>query len=214
MDFPESLDQPPWPTPDADLLAEDPDWWLVACEGWSHDRWFGYVSGYLKAAALIAGHVAETGRDQDTLIFPFLMCWRHYVELQLKVLIMLIGKYHGEPVPIPKTHKIDQLRKLTRPLLERAFPDDDAAAVLNAERVLLQLNELDPSSEHFRYPLLNDGSETLPRVQRLHIRRFHEAMDGVAHLLDAVDTALHVMIEEQAEYAAAMADYADTDSMW
>lgn len=196
------------------MLAEDRDWQFVACLGWSRNRWFGYISGYRQAAALIASRVADTGRHQDVLIYPFLMCWRHYAELQLKALILLLGKYHRGPVELRKTHKIGDLWKLARPLLEQAFPDDDQDAVLHSERVLMQLNALDPTSEHFRYPVLNDGSGTLANVGRIHIRRFHEAMEGVAHLFDACETGLSVMIDARAEYEANMAMYFGVETTW
>jgi hypothetical protein len=41
---------------------------------WPRDRWIGYVQGYWKGATAIAERVARTGRDQDYLVHPFLMC--------------------------------------------------------------------------------------------------------------------------------------------
>lgn len=99
----------PWPRLESDLLGEGPQWWLVACMDWPRDRWIGYVGGYWKAADVILEHVAETGRDQDKLIYPYLMCWRHYVELQLKNLILLAGKYLRESIQLPRTHRLDIL---------------------------------------------------------------------------------------------------------
>lgn len=195
----------PWPSPDADLLSGDNDWWLVACMDWPRDGWLGYVKGYWKGAEVIAAHVVSTGRNQDCLVYPFLMCWRHYVELQLKVLIILVRRYRHETAEIPKTHKIDQLWRVARPLLEQASPDDNDD-LDNTERILLQLHNFDPTSEHFRYPIKKDGTETLTELGRVHMRHFHEAMDGVAHLLDAADTGIREMINSQVEYEEAMRD--------
>jgi hypothetical protein len=60
----------------------------------------------------------------------------------------------------------------------------------------MQLDSFDPTSEHFRYPIRKDGSETLTTLSRLYMPRFHEAMEGVAALLDAADTGLRVMTEQ------------------
>lgn len=197
----------PWPSTDADLLGGDNDWWLVACMDWPRDRWLGYGGGYWKGAEVIAAHVASAGRDQDYLVYPFLMCWRHYIELQLKVLIGLMRTYRREPMELPKNHVIDHLWRVARPLLSEAFPDDDEKKDLdNAERVLMQLHSFDPTSEHFRYPARKDGTETLATLDRIHIRRFHETMDGVAHILDGADTAIRLMIDNRAEYEEAMRD--------
>ena len=196
----------PWPRPDADLLGEGPDWWLVACMDWPRDRWLGYVGGYWKAADVIFERVVETGRDQDMLVYPYLMCWRHFVELQLKNLILLFRRYLRESIELPRTHRLDVLWRVVRQCLERAWPDDDHHELDEAGRIILQLDGFDPTSEHFRYPILKDGAETMPTLGRIYLPSFHEAMSGVAAMLDAADTGLRVMTEQkneiEAEYAA------------
>jgi hypothetical protein len=134
------------------------------------------------------------------------MCWRHYVELQLKVLILLVRKYRQEPINLPRTHRIDQLWRWVRPLLEEAFPGEPTDDLDNAERVLMQLQGFDPTSEHFRYPILKDGPNTPAALGRVHIGRFHSAMETVAHVLDASETGVRVMIDSRNEYEAAMRD--------
>jgi hypothetical protein len=195
----------PWPSPDANLLASDDDWWVVACMDWPRDRWLGYVGGYWKGAEVIAAHITSTGRDQDYLVYPFLMCWRHYVELQIKILIGPMRIYRRETIDLPRTHKIDHLWRTARPLLDQVSPGD-RDTLDNTERVLLQLHGFDPTSEHFRYPVRKDGTETLTTLGRVHVRRFHEAMDGVAHFLDAADTGIRAMTDARAEYEEAMRD--------
>ncbi|MFI0469282.1 hypothetical protein ACH347_34855 [Saccharopolyspora sp. 5N102] len=197
-----------WPGPDSDLLNSDSDWKLVACMDFPRDRWIGYVEGYRKAAALIVEGVAATGRDQDYLVYPFLMCWRHHVELQLKSLYRLLCRWHRQPAELLKTHKIDVLWGRVRPLLDAAYQDEtDMADVDHVDRVLAQLQTFDPSSEHFRYPVRNDGSDTLETLGRVHLRGFHQTMEGVARLLDAADSDLRVRIDQRDEYEGYMADW-------
>jgi hypothetical protein len=205
---------PSWPSDEADLLGRGSEWWFVASVDLPVDRWIGYVSGYWKAADLIVSHVADSGRDQHVLIYPFLMCWRHFAELHLKSLIILLGRYLREQTDLPKTHRIDHLWRVVRPMLERAFPGDAAAAQANAGRILLQLDGLDPTSEHFRYPIRKDGSQTLPTVNEVHMHRFHEAMEGVAHFLDASDTALRAEIDDRAKYEEEMAAHYHDEPDW
>lgn len=143
----------------------------------------GYISGYSKAAGVIADQIMSSGRDQDTLIYPFVMCWRHYIELQLKTLIALASNYLDEPHVAMRSHRNDQT-------------DLD-----NAERVLLQLHCMDPSSEHFRYPVRNSGAPTLDGVARIHVRNFHNVMMGVANLLNGADTGIREMTDTKHEIA-------------
>ena len=111
--------QAAWPRPGADLLGEGPDWWLLACMDWPRDRWVGYVGGYWKAADVIFERVVATGRDQDMLVYPYLMCWRYFVELQLKSLILLSCRYLRDSIDIPRTHRLDVLWRIVRERLER-----------------------------------------------------------------------------------------------
>ncbi|HKR82510.1 MAG TPA: hypothetical protein VJR27_05965 [Candidatus Saccharimonadales bacterium] len=196
----------PWPNPQADLLAGDKDWWFVACMDFPRDEWLGYIGGYWKAASLIVAQVAATGRDQDYLVYPFLMCWRHHVELQLKNLIIQCQRCKRVEVEFPRTHKIGLLWEQTRTLLEEIFPTEDADHLDDVERVLRQLQGFDPTSEHFRYPVTKNGAPTLEALPRVHMRLFHEAMESVAHYLDAVDTGLREKIDAENEARAAMMD--------
>lgn len=173
---------------------------------WPRDEWLGYIEGYRKAAGLIVAQVAATGRDQDYLVYPFLMCWRQHVELQLKNLIIQCLRYKGENVEMTRTHKLELLWRRARSLLAEAYPDDDAARVEDVKRVLMQLQSLDPTSQHFRYPVTTDGSPTLDALPRVHMRLFHETMEGVANYLDATDTGLREMIDTENEARAAMYD--------
>ncbi|WP_329051208.1 hypothetical protein OG738_03720 [Amycolatopsis sp. NBC_01488] len=56
------------------------------------------------------------------------------------------------------------------------------------------------------YPLARDGSPTLVALPRVHMRLFHEAMEGVAHYLDATDTGIREMINTEDEVREAMMD--------
>jgi hypothetical protein len=206
-DAPDSYKQS-WPNPEADLLGTGPEWWLVACMDWSRDRWIGYVGGYSKAADVIFERILQTGRDQDMLIYPYLMCWRHYVELQMKNLILQSRRYLHEEISLLRTHRLDLLWHATRQCLERAWPDEENYDLKDAGRIILQLNGFDPTSEHFRYPTLKDGTKTLSTLGRIYLPSFQKAMTGVAAMLDAADLGLRVMADEEAEIEA---EYARRD---
>lgn len=191
----------PWPIAGDDLLAEDDDWQYIACVNWDlRTPELGYIEGFRRSARLIVDHVGQTGHDQDRLLFPFALAWRHHVELQLKNLLTSLQQLLDEAQSVPRTHSIERLWKKVRKLLERHAPDESRTDIDNVERVLLQLHRLDPSAEEFRYWSKSDGSPTLTGLDRIHLRRFHEAMERVAHYLDAVDTALRAELDHKAEY--------------
>lgn len=99
-----------WPEAGTNLLGQDADWWQNASLDFQDGQWLGYVDGYRKAARLMANHVSETQRDQDYLVWPFVLCWRHHIELQLKNLIVLLRAYTREYAePRKPTHSIAKL---------------------------------------------------------------------------------------------------------
>jgi hypothetical protein len=180
-----------WPVANTDLLAQGDDWWQNACLTYQDGQWVGYVEGYRKATRLIADHVSNTSQDQDYLVWPFVLCWRHHIELQLKNLILILREYLDEPSPQGiRTHSIAKLWIEFKSLIAKA-EFDEPHELENVNHVLVQLHALDPSSESFRYPIRNSGESSLPPgVTHLHFRRFQEAMEGVANYLDATDTGL------------------------
>ena len=91
-----------------------------------------------------------------------------------------------------------------RPLIERVYPGGSTTDLDRIERILLRLHGSDPTSEHFRYPILKDSSETLTSLGRVHMRRFHLAMEDAAGLLDGAETGIRVMIDQRNECDAAM----------
>lgn len=143
----------------------------------------------------------ETSLDQDSLVFPFLMCWRHYVELHLKSLINLIQRGLHLPIKTPPHHKIDKLWREAIALFDQvnAFGEDDKKTTQHVERLVLQLHELDPSAQEARYPITTKGSPTLAKILYLDMRTFHNAMEGVANFFTGSDVGLteHFRVREE-----------------
>lgn len=98
----------PWPaprrrgpslTPICSARVPTGGWWPA----WTGHETAGLVTSvYWKAADVIFERVAATGRDQDTLVYPYLMCWRHFVEMQLKNLIVQSRRYLEDSIELPR----------------------------------------------------------------------------------------------------------------
>jgi hypothetical protein len=187
-----------------DLLASGEEWWLTACFDWPRDKWYGYILGYRRAADVLVSHIANTGSYQDTVVYPYVMCWRHYVELELKTLIVLFQRFLRKDVEIKRTHRIDLLWSELRRLFEESGLVKADAALAEVDEVLRQLHQLDPTSEHFRYPVVaSGGTGTLPGLRTLNLRRFHEAMETAANCLDGCDSMIRQYIDDRNEMEAA-----------
>ncbi|MFI9010561.1 hypothetical protein ACIGNX_25330 [Actinosynnema sp. NPDC053489] len=190
-----------WPNEGSNLFAPDGDPWTMAYIHWSRDRWVGYVRGYREAADLLLAQVERHDKSADSLVYPFVMCWRHHVELQLKSVILQVQDYDRKPRGFLKSHKLDILWNSLRKSLRAIFPDEN---IENVERLLLQLQEVDPTSEHFRYPVTVNGEDTLTSLDRLPMREFHQEMEGLSNFFEGAATALYEMTSARNEYEAEM----------
>lgn len=71
--------------------------------------------------------LAGNHTTMDTVVFPYLNCWRHYVELLLKKLLVSCSQLLDEPLDLKKHshHRLDKLWASLGALLDKAFPSED-----------------------------------------------------------------------------------------
>jgi hypothetical protein len=75
------------PSLDDKLFVEAEDGWMNACLNWYHDPTELYIVGYKEAADSLVDSIANRKGSADSLIFPIVFLYRHYVEIRLKSLI-------------------------------------------------------------------------------------------------------------------------------
>ena len=54
---------------------------------WETDAERAYSRGFRRAGLQLAAQVCESGKDQDTLVYPIVYLYRHHAELVLKSII-------------------------------------------------------------------------------------------------------------------------------
>lgn len=197
-----------WPIPGLNILAggNNRRYQAYVDRQLSPDlREYGYISGFRLAAELMFKHIEEMGRDQDRLLFPFGMCWRHHMELQLKSLLMELQRFQREPVKVPSTHDLVKLWKNVRARLEASLPNDtdDLDAV---EDLLKQLHDTDKTNQEFRYPTKNDNSLSLGKVPMVDLAAFHDSMLRLSAFFVGANTAVYERGQTRAEIDQEMRD--------
>ncbi len=186
----------------ADMSPAERDWQLNACIGFSHHEIYGYVEGYRRAARLLFEHVAETERDQDTLVYPMIFLWRQAIELQLKDLIRLRGQLEGRANWHRGHHDLAKLWEEARPIIAGLGPSD-APEFLTTIAALDWFDKHDPESDGFRYPTARDGSRSMEGVPpTIHLGEMSEMMETAITLLDGCRVVLGERLQGQlaAEY--------------
>lgn len=105
----------------------------------------------------------------------------------------------------PLTHRLVELWRIVRSEIEKDPGTHDDCK--NAEAIIRHLDGADPFSMTFRYPVDRDGAPMFgggPHVISIDV--VHEAMVGVANLLDCVSTEFSRRVEYVHEMGRAYAE--------
>jgi hypothetical protein len=147
--------------------------------------------GYRDAACLLVDAVARGASHADWLAYPIVFCYRHYVELMLKsILLSAVAAEYVSPETFTKhkySHNLSVLWGLVRPALVKY--DESLANDAFTRRVANRISELtqfDPDSLAYRYRLSRSGKpRRLPdEAPFIDLRAFCEGMNDVATYLD------------------------------
>lgn len=150
------------------------------------DHWCVYADGFLRAAEILVENVRTT-YELNTVIFPILFLYRHYIELSLKETIAY-GRYlqHGTP----KSHDLKSLWKETKACIYKHTTNLDKDELQEVERVVLRIHELDPTSEASRYPVVKKRQGTT-RAASFSQGPTHVDLDDLAENMKILSKFIH-----------------------
>lgn len=136
------------------------------------------IRGYRQAAMAISEILKEGYRTDEALAYPFVYCWRHHIELQIKKLIEDSVALHGDPLPevVHNTHSIGALWEIAKKYIEKSFPRDSSADTKIPARIIGQLAQIDPDGMVLRYARTASGQPTLRKAVWVELEPFHTAM--------------------------------------
>ena len=84
----------------------------------SSQNWWQYTMGYKEAGDLLLQNTSGGGR-QHVLVFPIIFMYRHYIELQLKEIILNNWAYLDISEDFPTYHNIEKLWAICRDTLQK-----------------------------------------------------------------------------------------------
>jgi len=192
----------PWPSAGDQLFAEGPEWWYKALLHLTGDEWTEYIGGYRRAADMLTNNVRQSRFDHDWLVYPLVLCWRQYLELRLKHLIMECQRLLDENIELYRTHDLSILWRECRPLLERTTDEDISSDLDNVGSMIMELQNVDPTSDGFRYPVDRTSQPTLVGLNSIDLSHFSDSMTKVANVLDAAAEAIAVSNEYKDEMSS------------
>src|SRR5437879_5650306 len=148
-----------------------------------------YARSYHEAGQHLVKHKASTHyRDPDAC--PIVFLYRHAVELYLKAIIHCgnsVLRLNNKPIEPDRNifteHRLRVLLKNVKPILrfQRSLTnwgDSHFTCFRDGEKVIDELEEFDPSSYSFRYPVDTTGAKaTLPHHFLFNVIAFGEKFD-------------------------------------
>jgi hypothetical protein len=142
-----------------------------------------YARGYFAAGAVILKSLQENSMDVDILVYPLVTNYRHGVEDMLKQLAATISLLCTGKMEICYTHKLTDNWAIVRQYLpEIGVPQDE---IDEAEAILKELLEIDPTGETFRYPFSNKGERHLEETSMINVETFGARIATLADPLEA-----------------------------
>lgn len=139
--------------------------------------------GYKEAADNIVSYILNNHIYPDYLIYPIVFLYRHYLELQLKLIIRNGNKYGYKLLNKLKEygncHDINKLWKECRNISLLKWPDLPIGSINAIKACINEFWEIDKSSTSFRYPFRLDGEHSLPDLTHIDIINFSRTMKSI-----------------------------------
>lgn len=198
MDFSDPIESV-WPSKTHSLFTEAVDDRTFSDLTWQRlDGLTGRIMGFRRAAEMLYEQLVGKYdiRDLDTVVYPYAACWRHYLELQLKSVLVQVRFLTKQPVSSDRHHRVDLLWNETSPLLIEVLPSD-TGDIRQVGRLVGELAKMDPDGQGFRYAEFAKGGRTLGSVDRINLVAFHVTMTAIANFLDGAATMLGEYVSTQ-----------------
>jgi hypothetical protein len=215
----------PPPRKDDKLFGPAEDWQLNACVNYSHRAEWLYSDGYRTAARSLAEEVCESGREQDSLVYPIVYLYRHHSELVLKGITVIASALLDRQLTEAEVdalgrHGLKELWTNLRPLLNPVcelvgnamFPAEDLDGI---ESYIQQIHEHDPDGQRFRYATVKlrekkkakrlkkvsqaSAPSLRPDLKLINIRVFAEAMEMLANYLECIEEWFNNLLQTKYE---------------
>jgi hypothetical protein len=146
-----------------------------------------YASGYRRAADVLVEQFLDDSRSMDTVVFPIVYLYRHYLELRLKELAFGGHALLNHPVDFEDQHSLVQLWSPCRGILREIWPHEPVATWNGVEKLLKEFNQKYPNGTYFRFLVTTKKKRrqpSLPKLNRVEIRHLHELMQCLASFLE------------------------------
>jgi hypothetical protein len=206
----------PWPMPGDQLFNDDSDWWHNAHLNLGGKGWESYAAGYKDAADSLARRFLKNWQGNDILTYPMVFCYRHYLELRLKQIIILGQMLLAGPIRIKQEilekrlendHNLTRLWEPCREIIEGLgnegyWPKDSVQQLDIVQNLINEFEEKDGESINFRYPVTKKkkgGQPTLPYLNLVGVRNLTKVMQRLDSFFTAQLAGIDFYLSESGD---------------
>lgn len=188
------------------LFKSESDWWHNACLHFTNNEWDIYALGYKEVADNFISHIIandEIASTLDTVIFPIIFLYRHYLELRFKQILILCNTITNQEAAILPSHNLKLLWNSSKSELTKVISNFDVLShdMKHIDEIVNEFSLIDSTSTSFRYPIDTKGNKNLETVSHINFRTICEKMDqlvleGIVDMLyDYIDALGEEMLE-------------------
>lgn len=165
------------------------------------DPWTIYASAYRKSAEILVQQLLTSRNVPDYVVLPAVFNFRHYLELQLKALILQTQTLLDETPKVANEHRLETLWAELEKRAGRVSPDFKGQEVAAVKACVRELAGLDHGSDAFRYPVNKKGDDSHDR-RDFDLAAFSRTMAAVGNFLDSLGDHFASLAEDKYEAEA------------
>jgi hypothetical protein len=148
-----------------------------------------YASSYQIGAIQLLDISLRKPRQRDYLIYPTVFLIRHYIELRLKELIQGLNFCLEYNKDYPTGHNLQTLWSSFKKKYSEIGEDINDPSFTSMDSLIAELQNIDPISMSFRYPVDKTGNKT-QKLETINITELKETFIRVSYLFDAISAQL------------------------
>jgi hypothetical protein len=162
-------------------------------------RFHAMKDGYKLAGDVLVQHWLTQKRSSsgDSLVFPIIFCYRHFLELSMKWILWHREEYRS--MSIFDEHDLNEIWSKCR-LLFQEFEFNTDPQVEASQRMILEMHEKDERSFNFRYTLDRQGKLIELEMKGVDLVRLREGIEKLHNFFDIAETIMNVELDARSDF--------------
>jgi hypothetical protein len=201
------------------FLEEGGDYYYQSVIGYSYskDRFYPYVKAYTESAEYLYDCMSKNSNLNELLFIPMCYLYRNAIELAMKEILFEECSYSfQEAVGLlnAKKHSFLALwNSIKSDIIKHAQAPDEDTTLVNVEKYINQLHNIDGQADKFRYPTDKFMNSHFKAPKKLDIENVSNFFGELAYFLRGVCMMMsaqnELLAEMEAEYRSDMETYGE-----